>query len=198
MKNLFRILIVSVILIANTYAQSERINVYEDTFIQGGETADEAFGETKANLLRVANSEKDNKYARISYLKFKMPKNVDDITKVELYINIKVFKKSKFPEEKFKLSIFGLEDDDWRENNITWEDALDIGSKIGYIEQPQALNDKTTRIKIELDIDELKKIFSRKDRYLSIALASYENKISAVVTSKDSSTKFGPYLRVYE
>jgi len=197
MKNLLIIFLVSMLYLSTLNAQQDRINVFEDTFIQGGETSGEAFGETKNNLLRIGNSDKDNKYARISYLKFKMPKDLDDINKINLLINIKVFKKDNLPDETFKLTVFGLENDKWSESNITWEDALELGNEVGFIELPQSLTDKTEKVNIELNIDEIRKLMSsKKDKYVSLALVSYDSKTSAVITSKDSNPKFGPYLRL--
>ena len=178
----------------NLQAQQERINALEDTFIQGGETSTEAFGETKAKTLHIGHSDKNSKYARIAYLKFKMPKDIEDIQKINLFINIKVFKKDDFPEETFDLSVFFVNSDNWSESNITWEDALELGGKIAHINLPQTKTDKAEEVKIELDVNEIKANISKKGRVLSLALASYDSKMSAVVTSKDNSPKYGPYL----
>ena len=179
----------------NLQAPQERINALEDAFIQGGETSTEAFGETKAKILHIGHSDKNSKYARITYLKFKMPKNFESIKKINLLINIKVFKKDDFPDDTFALSVFLVNTDNWSESNVTWEDALELGPKIAHINLPQTKTDKSEEVKIELDVNEIKDNFSKKrGSVLSLALTSYESKMSAVVTSKDNSPKFGPYL----
>ena len=174
-------------------AQKDRINALEDTFIQGGETASEIFGETKAQILRVAHSDKNSKYARITYLKFKMPKKFDDVENINLVINIKVFKKDELPEETLSLSVF-LIDDKWSELSTSWDDALELKTEIAQINLPQTKADKAEEIIIELDINKVKTYLNENGRMLSIALASYNSRTSAVITSKDKSVKFGPHL----
>ena len=196
MKNLIKITVISLLFVSNSFGQKERINTLEDTFIQGGDTSDEVFGETNATLLRIGASDKDSKYARIAYLKFKLPSKLEDVKEINLFINIKVFRKDKYPDATFKLSVFGIENDKWKENEITWEDPLELGNKIGFVDLPQTETDKTTKVKIKLDLDELKKLAGKKDKIISLGLASYDSKLSAIITSKDKSPKFGSYLRI--
>lgn len=194
MKNLLKIICLSLFISFNSYAQ-KKITASEDVFIQGGETSGEDFGTTDASILRIGNSDQDSKYARIVYLKFRMPKKIDEIKSVSLVLNIKVFKRDMYKGQNFNMNIYGVENDYWKESSITWDDALELGDKVGSKIIPQSETQKNSKIEIKLDIESLKKYFNgKKDRNLTLAIGGYDTKLSAVMPSKDKSSKFGPTL----
>jgi len=198
MKNIFKIIALSFVFITNTNAQSKKIVVSEDAFIQGGETSDTAMGESSPKNLRIFNSLADSKYARITYLKFSTPKKLKSVKKVTLHIPLKVYVNEDKPDATFNLEVFAIENDKWRELSITWGDALELGPLVGKIEVPQSLNNKNQKISIELNADEVSKLFNgKKDRKITLALLNSNfNKISAMAPSKEQSTKVASYLTI--
>ena len=155
-------------------------------------------GEVKHKNIRIFNSEADSKYARIGYLKFKMPKKLAEVSSVELNLPLKVYKNDDKPNEKFNLEIFVVEDDKWNELSITWEDALELGVLVGETEVEQSLDDKNHWIKIELDAKEISKLFDgKKDRDITLALMNNNfNKVSAMAPTKESYSKNASYLLI--
>ena len=179
-------------------AQSNKIIVSEDAYIQAGETADENLGETAINKLMVGNSKANTKYARKTFLKFSVPSNLKTLNSVVLHIPIKVFKSDTNPDAKFKLDIFTIKNNNWKEDKITWNNAEEVDLKVGSIEISQSQNDKNEWCQIELDaslINELLKV--QKDNILTLALLNIDfNKISAILPSKEQSKKTASYLTV--
>lgn len=102
--------------------------------MQGGETADEALGGTKPNNLMVYNSKQNTKFSRITYLKFSLPKKMTEITKLELNIPIKVFKKEDNPDLTFNIEVLGVNDDNWSESTITWNTKPELAQVLGTVE----------------------------------------------------------------
>jgi hypothetical protein len=198
MKNLLKILLVSILFIGATQAQKQKIKVSEDTFIQGGDTANKAMGEAMPKNLRIFNSEADSKYARIVYLKFNMPKKLKSAKKITLHIPLKVYKNEDKPDATFNLEIFAVENDKWRELSITWNDALELGELVGSMEVGQSLDNKNQKLSIELDAEKVSELFNgKKDRKVTLALLNSNfNKISAMAPSKEQSTKAGSYLEI--
>lgn len=115
-------------------AQTKTITISEDAFVQGGETADEALGGTKPNNLMVYNSKQNTKFSRITYLKFSLPKKMTEITKLELNIPIKVFKKEDNPDLTFNIEVLGVNDDNWSESTITWNTKPELAQVLGTVE----------------------------------------------------------------
>lgn len=198
MKNILTVIAITFAFSISITAQSKKIVVSEDTFIQGGNTADTAMGEVSHKNLRIFNSNADSKYARITYLKFNMPKKLKKVKKATLHIPLKVYKNEDKLEATFNLEIFAVENDRWRELSITWNDALEVGELIGSMEVGQSLDNKNQKLAIELDADLLSELFDgKKDRKVTLALMNNNfNKISAMAPSKEQSTKVAAYLVV--
>lgn len=197
MKYFLKSLVIALLFIINSQAQAQqKIMVSEDTFIEGGESSDKIMGEVKHKNIRIFNSQEATKYARIGYLKFKMPKKLSEVSSVELNMPLKVYKNENRPNEKFNLEIFVVEDDKWNELSITWEDALELGVMVGEAEVEQSLDDKHQWIKIELDAKEISKLFDgKKDRNITLALMNNNfNKVSAMAPTKESYSKNASYL----
>lgn len=190
------IFILSLAFIEN--AQGQKIIVSEDAFIQGGEASGTAFGETTPKNLRIFKSLENSKYSRITYLKFKLPKNLNTISSIELNILLKVYKDEENPVATFNLVVFASENDNWNELSITWDDALKLGSKLGETEIKQSFDDKNQMVRIKLNANEVSKfVDGKKDRDLTLALFNYNfNKISAMAASKEQSKNAAAFLLV--
>ena len=79
MKNNLSPFIVILVLLLGLPTQSinaQKIMVLEDAFVQGGENSNDVMVNTQPKALKVFNSKADSKYARITYLKFKLPKRI--------------------------------------------------------------------------------------------------------------------------
>ncbi|WP_152287928.1 CBM96 family carbohydrate-binding protein [Flavicella marina] len=192
-------LIALLVIVSMTYtveAQTQKLKVVEDAFIQGGNTSDTAFGESSPKNLRIFKSNSDTKYSRITYLKFETPKKLKSVDKVTLHIPLKVYKNEDQPDATFNLEIYAVENDKWRELSITWSDALELGELVGSMEVPQSLDGKNQKLAIELDAKIVSDLFNgKKDRKITLALVNSNfNKISAMAPSKEQSTKVASYL----
>ncbi|MGB2273786.1 MAG: DUF7594 domain-containing protein, partial [Flavicella sp.] len=190
MKNIVTAIAIACMFGANVQAQ-QKIMVKEDVFIQGGETEFTAFGEQKPKNLRIYKSQTSDKYSRITYLKFEMPKKLKSADKISLHIPLKVYPNEDNPDATFNLEVFAVENDKWRELSITWDDALELGSMVGSMEVPQSVDGKNQRLEIELDAKEVSKLFNgKKDRKVTLALLNNNfNRVSAMAPSKEQSSK---------
>lgn len=199
MKSIINIVALLLLFVSTVQAQkAEKVLVYEDAFIQGGETADVAMGVKKPKNMRIFNSQADSKYARIGYLKFKVSKKIESIKDVELHFSLKVYKTEKNPEGKFGLEVYGVEDDKWSEDSITWEEALELGELLGDIEVEQSLDDKNKKVVVKLNAEAFNKLLNgKKDRMVTLALTNDNfNKVSAMAPTKEQSAKAGAYLMI--
>ncbi len=197
MKNILTILAITFLFSANAQAQ-KKIMVKEDAFIQGGETEDTAMGESKPKNLRIYKSQDNDKYSRITYLKFELPKKMKSVNKATLHIPLKVYINEEHPDATFNLEVFAVENDKWRELSITWSDALEPGEMLGSLEVPQSKDGKNQKLTIELDAKELSTLFDgKKDRKVTLALMNTNfNRVSAMAPSKEQSPKVASYLMV--
>lgn len=197
MKKILAILAIGILCVANVEAQ-KKIMVKEDAFIQGGDGEDTAWGETKPKNLRIYKSQDNDKYSRITYLKFEMPKKMKSVDKVTLHIPLKVYINEDNPDATFNLEVFAVENDKWRELSITWSDALEVGEMLGSMEVPQSKDGKNQKLAIELDANEFSKLFNgKKDRKVTLALMNNNfNRVSAMAPSKEQSPKVASYLMV--
>ena len=199
MKNIIKlVLVVFVITLSlNTNAQT-KVKVLEDAFVQGGETSETTFGTDKPKMLRIFNSQKEGKYSRIVYLKFKLPKNIKEDSKTTLHFPIKVFINKNDGNLLFNLDVFTVTTNDWNENKITWNTKPAEDVKVGEIKIAQSLNKKWSWQKIELNSSELLKLAkSQKDNTITLALLNNEfNKISSNAPSKETSKKVASYLTI--
>lgn len=197
MKTILSILAIALFYTTNIEAQT-KITVKEDAFIQGGNTEDTAMGEAFPKNLRIYKSQDDDKYSRITYLKFEMPKKMKSADKITLHIPLKVYLKKEDPEATFNLEVFAVENDKWRELSITWSDALELGEKVASIEVPQSFDGKNQKLAIELDAKKVSELFNgKKDRKVTLALLNNNfNRVSAMAPSKEQSPKVASYLMV--
>ena len=198
MKTIFLFFALLILFTNQFKAQSTKIIVTEDAFVQGGETASEALGETANKKLLVGNSKADTKYARKTFLKFNVDTNVNSINKVILHIPIKVFKSDVNPDATFKLAIFLGKNNNWKEDKITWNTAEEVDLKIGNIEIVQSQTDKNEWQQIVLDANVITEFLKgQKGTMLTLALLNVDfNKISAIMPSKEQSKKTASFLTI--
>jgi hypothetical protein len=196
MKKTFNIIILSILCSIISNAQTKKITISDDAFVQGGETANETLGETKSKNLLIFNSKENTKYARITYLKFPLPKIMTEGTTIELNIAIKVYKNEANPDLNFNLEVVGVKNDNWSESTITWNNKPELGVVLGATEIKQSVNNELQLVKVKLDAQEFKKLYEN-DREVTIALVNNNfNKISAMGQSKESYAKNAAYLQI--
>jgi len=175
----------------------EKIIVSEDAFIEGGSSAGIAMGSTKPKNIRIFNSNDNSKYARIGYLKFKLSKKIKTVNKVSLCIPLKVYKTAKNPTGKFELEIMAIEDDNWSEKTITWNNALTLGKQLGATAVSQSMDEKNQLLTIQLDAAILTTLINKKDKTVSLALTNRKfNKVNAMAPSKEQSKRVAAYLLI--
>ena len=197
MKNTFSIIILCILCSIISNAQTKKITISDDAFVQGGETANENLGETRPKNLLIFNSKDNTKYARITYLKFPLPKKMTEVNTVELNFLIKVYKNESNPDLNFNLEAVGVQNDNWSESTITWNNKPGLGVVLGAAEVKQSLNYEPGQwVKLKLDVQEFKKLYQN-DSEITIALVNNNfNKISAISQSKESYSKSAAYLQI--
>jgi len=198
MKKTINIYIFTLLSCIISNAQIKKIVVSEDAYVQGGETATETFGETKSKNLLIFNSKENSKYARISYLKFSFPKKMAEASSIELNLLIKIYKKDELPDLTFNLEVVGVNNDNWSESAINWDNKPELGAVLSTTEINQSPNNDSQWIKLKLDTKEFNKLFDgNKDRNVTIALVNTNfNKISAIAQSKESYSTNAAYLQI--
>lgn len=191
--------VVLICLFAITFSgiAQEKIMVSEDTFIEGGPSASIAMGATIHKNIRIFNSNANSKYARIGYLKFKLSKKIKTVEKVSLCIPLKVYKTPKNPTGKFELEVMAIENDNWSENTITWNNALAIGKQLGATSVTQSADGKNQLLTIELDATIFNSLINKKDKTVSLALTNSKfNKVNAMAPTKEQSKRVASYLLI--
>lgn len=190
------ILVVLITFSASLNAQNNKVFVVEDTYVQGGETREQPLGKEDSNLLRIFTSENDTKYGRISFLKFNLPKNATNLSKLTLHIPIKVFNTTGDDTLQFALDVYTLENNNWSESELTWVTKPAYAQKVGAISIPKSTDEKHSWQVIELDakvINDL--IIAQKSTTLSIGLYNLTpNKTSALMPSKEKSKKLASFI----
>ncbi|TGV04766.1 CBM96 family carbohydrate-binding protein [Flavivirga rizhaonensis] len=172
-----------------------KILVSEDTYVQGGDTSTDTMGETYKKQLRISNSNAKSKYARITYLKFLLPKKLRSIGHVVLHIPVKVFNKTDDLEKTFKLDVYTVQSDDWSESTLTWDTKPEVDKKVGSINLKKTEGKQSEWQAIVLNTYEIFKMHSRKDSTITLALLNTDfNKTSAICPSKEQSKKSAAYL----
>jgi len=194
MKN---ILLICLFAITFSGLAQEKIIVSEDAFIEGGTSASIAMGSTKPKNIRIFNSDDNSKYARIGYLKFKLSKKIKSVTKVSLCIPLKVYKTAKNPTGKFELDVMAIENDNWSEKTITWNNALTLGKQLGATAVSQSMDGKNQLLTIQLDPSIFTTLINKKDNIVSLALTNRKfNKVNAMAPSKEQSKRVAAYLLI--
>lgn len=178
-------------------SSSQKIQVSEDAFVQGGNTADEAFGSKVSNQIRIFNSNAKTKYARVGLLKFEVDQKMKDLNSVTLHINLKVYEKLDLPNAKFHLAIYGT-DSNWKEGTVTWKTAPKKGKQVGKTTVEQSPNGKKSWVSIDLNPQSFQTLVENSaDGEASLMLRNDEfNNISAIMGTKEQNSKDTAYLIV--
>ncbi|WP_303315292.1 DNRLRE domain-containing protein [Flavivirga abyssicola] len=183
---------------ASIYAEAQdnfKIIASEDTYVQGGETSAKAMGETSKKQLRISNSNAKNKYARITYLKFLLPKKLKSMESAMLHIPVKVFNKTDDLEKTFKLDVYTVQSDNWNESTLTWDTKPEVNKKVGSINLKKTEGKQSEWQEIVLNTYEIFKMHSRKDTTITLALLNTDfNKTAAICPSKEQSISSAAYL----
>lgn len=149
-----------------------KVKVFQDAFVQGGETADEAMGVSTEGRLRVMNSDADTKYSRTTYLQFNL-KKVEDFESVDLNICVRVYRSKKDDATQFALNIYGCDDNKWSESGLTFNNKPEVAELIAS--QTLNANEDNQWISISLP----------KEKIMALKKANKKGKITLVLANND-------------
>jgi len=171
----------------NAYsAKPVKIKVYQDAFVQGGETADKALGQTTAQRLRVMKSDDNDKYSRMTFLQFDL-KKVESFEELTLNICVRVLPNKKDAEAQFKLDVYSCLNNKWNETGITYNNKPEKDELLATdLLKP---SDDNVWVKIVLPADKIKELKAN-DKKGKITLVLFNssqdfNKTSIEVISKE-------------
>jgi len=161
-----------------------KVKVWQDAFVQGGETADEAMGSSKAGRLRVMKSNDDTKYSRTSYLQFSL-KKIEEITDVELNICVRVFPSKNDASASFSLNVYACDDNKWSESSITFNSKPERGDLL--TSEVFDVNDDNVWMKVTLPAEKIMELKKKnKKGKVTLILANDDfNHTSIEVISKE-------------
>lgn len=187
-KNVLSLVALGFMTIMTVNAQSKKIEIAESAYIQGGETALEALGVSKPDALLVFNSKTSTKYSRITFLKFKLPQDVENVQSIELNLRIKVFKDKVFPDSKFDLDVQAVPNSKWSSESITFNNAPKLGIVLGSTQVNQSVDDKSFEwVKIKLYVDGVNELIKDSKKHtITIALANNISAKTGASIGKDS------------
>ncbi|TAJ12782.1 DNRLRE domain-containing protein [Marinilabiliaceae bacterium JC017] len=165
-------------------AKPLKIKVSHDAFVQGGETANQPLGATKAARLRIGKSTGNDKYSRTTYLQFNL-KKVENFESVDLNLCVKVYKSKEDASAKFQLQVYNCDDTKWKETSITFNTKPEQGELLAT--QSIGVTEKNEWVKISLPADVIKKqIKKSKKGKLTLVLYNADfNKTAAEIISKE-------------
>ncbi|MCU4174018.1 DUF7594 domain-containing protein [Carboxylicivirga sp. N1Y90] len=177
----------------------KKVTVWQDAFVQGGETASEALGSTTPQRLRVMKSNGDDKYSRTTYLQFNL-KKVEDFSDVELNICVRVYPNKKDASANYTYSVYSCDDNKWSESSITFDNKPEKGELLAT--QTLEPKDDNVWVKISLPADKVKEMMKQnKKRKVTFVLSNDDfNKTNMELISKErtwsngSSAKREAYL----
>ncbi len=161
-----------------------KVKVSQDTFVQGGETADEELGSTTADRLRVMKSNGNDKYSRTTYLQFNL-KKIEAFESATLHINVRVYPSKTDAAASFTMQVYGADNSPWNEASMTFSNKPEKQDLLAT--QTLSSSDKNQWITINLPADGLKELIknSKKGR-ITLVLANDDfNKTSAEIISKE-------------
>lgn len=188
MKKLLTALFISLTLFTlSTLAHAQKpvkVKVFQDAFVQGGNTADEALGATTAGRLRVMKSNGTDKYSRTTYMQFNL-KKIEDFKTVDLHVCIRVYPRKDNASANFTMQVYGNAAAKWNESSITFNNKPDKGELL--TSQDFEVNDNNDWVKISLPADAVKELIkkSKKGRVTLVLSNDDFNKTSAEVISKE-------------
>lgn len=161
-----------------------KVKVFQDAFVQGGETADEPLGSTTSGRLRVMKSNDDDKYSRTTYLQFNL-KKIETFETVDLNVCIRVFPSKTDASASFTMQVYGAGDTKWNESAITFNTKPEKGQLLTSKELK--VNDNNDWVKISLPADAVKELMkNNKKGRITLVLSNDDfNKTSAEIISKE-------------
>lgn len=163
-------------------AKPIKVKVYQDAFVQGGETAAEPLGATLAERLRVQKSFGTDKYSRTTFLQFNL-KKVEEINSVVLHICLKVYESKEDASYEFAMDVMGCDNNKWRETSITFENQPEIGDLLTTASFPKTENNEW--VEITLPVEQVKELMDKKGKLTLVLYNSDMNRTSAEVMSKE-------------
>lgn len=185
LTKLFLVMLLSVVTAASAWANKPvKVKVCQDTFVQGGSTANEPMGVTEPGELRIMKSNGTDKYSRITYLQFNV-KKVEEFTSVDLNICVKVYESKDDASAEFEMQVYACEDDKWSESSLAFNNKPDNGELLAT--QSIGVSEKNEWVRISLPSDKVKQM-KKESKKGKITLVLYDgnfNKTSAVVLSKE-------------
>ncbi|TLX71390.1 DNRLRE domain-containing protein [Labilibacter sediminis] len=165
-------------------AQEKKKFVFEDSFIEAGESSEMNYG-TNGDL-RLQNPGKINKYNREVFLKFKI-KKVEDVKTAVLYVYGRAFPKPGVIQSGIPIVVDGVSND-WQESGITWGRQPKVLLTIGQSELKKATKEEWHAI--TLDADFVKSQLNQGFLSLRIQQPKY-NGLGGVIYSKEKTWSDG-------
>jgi len=161
-----------------------KVKVFQDAFVQGGETADEALGSTTSGRLRVMKSNGVDKYSRTTYMQFNL-KKIETFETVDLNVCIRVYPSKADASASFTMHVYGNSDAKWNESAITFSNKPEKGEILTSKELKA--NDNNDWVKISIPADAMKELLknSKKGRITLVLSNDDFNKTSAEIISKE-------------
>lgn len=199
MKTFITCIILTLFLLTNSIAQQkQKVFVSEDTFVQAGETSNQALGTTNSKQLQIMDSDGTNKYARATYLKFIIPKEIKAMESVTLNLPIRITNRNKDGiKAKFKLDVYTVLDNKWDESSLTHDSGLESARLVGSVEIDPT-GKETVWQEINLNTYAIFKLTnSQRKRTITLVLKNTDfNRTSAILPSKDKSKNSASFLTI--
>ncbi|MEK4509151.1 polysaccharide lyase family 8 super-sandwich domain-containing protein [Paenibacillus sp. FSL K6-2524] len=165
-------------------AAKVRINVTEDTFVNGGGDENTNFG--TRGFLNIRNG--SGTYDRRVFLKFDLSQIIDEVEKVTLH----VYGQTKDSNgTQSDIGVFEIDDDSWKEDTITYKNKPAAGERIDL--QTIASPDQWW----QFNVTPFAKFKLQGNKTVSLALQQVGRDLSAEMRSrKNEGGQFGSYLEV--
>lgn len=164
--------------------KAKKVMVWQDAFVQGGETSGEALGSTTPQRLRVMKSNGDDKYSRTTYLQFNL-KKVEDFTEVELNICVRVYPNKNDASAKYTYNVYSCDNNKWSETSITFNNKPEKGEVLAT--QTLEPKDDNVWVKITLPADKVKELMKQdKKQKVTFVISNDDfNKTNMEIISKE-------------
>ncbi len=168
---------------STTNNNNTNISVLEDAHVRGGSNASTNYG--SADIIRVKETGNAS-FARRGYLKFDVS-NLNAISSATLNIYGSA-------QQQIDLSVYKVNNDNWQESNITWNNAPSLSSNEGTVPV------QTTDQWYSIDITSLVQGEISGDGILSLGLRDDNNLVKTIdLYSKENGTgQFKAYISVQE
>ena len=163
-----------------------RTEACEDTYVEGGTSADKNFGASEIIDVKAAPGEKIDNYYREALLKFDI-RDVADLAYTSVYLELecKLVEKGDIPVE---LMVYGCYPFDWEEKTVTYNT---LPEKEEFV--TSVIIEKAGTVRIDVT-DIVKKYAKFGDEYISFILTGNSDSVRRLQFSSKESNKGKPSL----